>query len=121
MGRPREYFVDPDEVLAAIYQQTIVKSRELDTEIKRLQKKYDRDNFTTIQSLHRDRLFSDWAPYSAGSLVDGPVSDGMRRAITREVLSLEQAGLIRGDGKRLAYVQLTDAGIDRVQKKETTK
>ncbi len=115
MARPKTYHVDPSELLRAIHGLTIIRHQELDDEIRRLQAEHDPDNFSHVQQLHQERLRCDWLVYQASSLVDGPVDDGRRRAITRVVLELERDGFIRGDGKRLSHVQLTDTGLQRVQ------
>ena len=115
MARPREYAVDPDQLLRAIHRQTILRRLELDQEIETLQTHRSRDNFFTVQQLHRERSLSDWLTYRAEDLVDGPVSDGLRRAVTREVLRLEAAGLVEGQGRRLSAVRLTPEGVSRVK------
>ena len=118
MARPREYDVDPDGLLQAIHRQTIHRRLELDQQITELHKSFDRDSGNLAQQLHQERVLSDWTPYRAEALVEGPVDDGLRRAVCREVRRLEQDGYVRGDGQRLAWVQLTKQGIERVEKKQ---
>ena len=115
MARPILYQTDPDQLLRRIFELTHGRKAELQRQMDELRHTYDRDTCSTIQQLHQEKLRCDWLVYRAEELVDGPVSDGYRRAITREVLRLEQDGSIRGDGKRLAYVQLTEAGVERVE------
>ena len=118
MARPILYRVDPDQLLRRIFELTVLRRQELDQQIKTLQAAYDRDNFSLIQELHRERLLSDWTPYSAETLAGEALSDGRRRAVTRTVLELEQDGYVRGDGRRLAWIQLTKQGVERVEKKQ---
>ena len=115
VGRPTEYRTDPDQLLTAIFEQTVIRRETLDREIRDLQRQHDRDTFQLVQQLHHERLACDWLTYSAETLLDRSLSDGERRATTREILRLEQGGYVEGQGRRLSSVRLTPEGIERVK------
>ena len=121
MARPKTYHVDETGILRAIHRETVDRRRELQAEIDQLPKGRNHWDF---QHLARAKTEAEWVRYEAELLVEGPVSDGLRRAILRTVLDLEKRGLIKGGGDRLTWIKLTDAGIehlDHLEKKQAAE